>query len=124
MKYLCLCHYDLEKFHNLSPADFEEIGRVCEPRDAELKASGRVRVIGSLGTPEENRTLRANTDGSVDVDDGPYASTRDPFGAFFIVDADSIDEAETIARLHPGTHLVRLMAGGIEIRPIEQYETL
>lgn len=74
--------------------------------------------------PEGFRTLRANTDGSVDAVDAPYASTNDPFGAFFIIDADAIEEAEAIARLHPGTHLGRLLAGGIEIRPIEHYETL
>ena len=124
MKYLCLCHYDLDKFRNLSSADFEEIGRICEPRDAELKASGKVQVIGSLGMPDEFRTLRAKTDGSVEAVDAPYTSTSEPFGAFFIVEADTIEEAEAIARLHPGTHLGRLMAGGIEIRPIEHYETL
>ena len=124
MQYLCLCHYSLKNFGSFGPAEFEEIGRICEPHDAELKASGNVRLIGSLAMPDAFRTLRANRDGSIDVSEGPYASTDEPFGAFLIVEANSMDEAERIARLHPGTHLGHLMAGGIEIRPIEQLERL
>ena len=123
MKFLCLCHYDLNAFGRLGPSDFEEIGRICAPHDAALKASGKVSLIGSLGTPDRFRTLRADQDG-VTAADGPYAETSEPFGAFFIVEADSIDEAVEIARLHPGTHLGHMMKGGIEVRPIEQLEQL
>ena len=123
MKFLCLCHYDLEAFGKLGPADFGEIGRICAPHDAALKASGKVSLIGSLGMPDRFKTLRADS-GGVSLDDGPYEATNEPFGAFFIVEADSIDEAVEIARLHPGTHLGHVMKGGIEVRPIDHLETL
>lgn len=121
MQFLCLCHYDLEAFGKLGPADFAEIGRICAPHDAALKASGKVSMIGSLGLPDQFRTLRADASG-VTLSNGPYEATNEPFGAFFIVEADSIDEAVEIARLHPGTHLGHLMKGGIEVRPIDQVE--
>jgi len=123
MHYLCLCHYDAQAFAALGPADFEEIGRICAPHDAALKASGHVIAVGALGMPEQFRTLRAGPDG-VTVAAGPYAETNEPFGAFFLIEAESMDEAERIARLHPGTHLGALFRGGIEIRPIEQLERL
>jgi hypothetical protein len=123
MQFLCLCHYDLEAFGKLGPADFAEIARICAPRDAELKASGKVSLIGSLGMPDQYRTIRAGQDG-VSVTDGPYAVTGEPSGAFFIVEADSIEQAVEVARLHPGTHLGHLMKGGIEVRPIDQLEQL
>lgn len=123
MKFLCLCRYDLEAFGKLGPDDFTEIGRICAPRDAELKASGRVSLIGSLGMPDQYRTIRADPDG-VSVADGPYAPTNEPFGAFFIVEADSIEQAVEVARLHPGTHLGHVVKGGIEVRPIDQLEQL
>ena len=97
------------------------LGHICAPRDAELKASGKVPIIGSLGMPDQFRTIRADRDG-VRVANGPYAETNEPFGAFFIVEADSIDQAVEIARLHPGTHLGHKMNGGIEVRPISQIE--
>jgi len=121
MLYLCLCHYDAAGFAALGPAEFEEMGRICAPHDQALKESGRLRMVGSLGLPEQSRTLRAGENGVAAVD-GPYAETAEPFGAFFIVEAGSIDEAEAIARLHPGTHLGHLLRGGIEIRPIEHID--
>jgi hypothetical protein len=122
MHYLCLCHYDAAAFAKLGPADFEEMGRICAPHDQALKESGRLRMVGSLAMPEQSRTLRGDETG-LRASDGPYAATDEPFGAFFIVEADSIDEAEAIARLHPGTHLGHILRGGIEIRPVDQLET-
>jgi hypothetical protein len=121
MQFLCLCHYDLAGFGKFGPADFEEMARVCAPHDAALKASGKVSLIGSLDMPDQFKTLRADEKG-VTVSDGPYEATNEPFGAFFIVEADTIDEAVEIARLHPGTHLGHMMKGGIEVRPITQVE--
>lgn len=123
MKFLCLCHYDLTAFSGFGPTEFEAMGRICAPHDEALKASGKVSMVGSLGMPDGFRTLRADRDGTT-VSDGPYAETNEPFGAFFIVEADSLDEAAGIARLHPGTHLGHLCRGGIEIRPIDRLEQL
>ena len=123
MQYLCLCHYDAAAFASLGPAEFEEIGRICAPQDRALKESGHLIAVGALAMPEQSRTLRADAAG-VSAGDGPYAESREPFGAFFLIEADSLDEAEAVARLHPGTHLGAFCRGGIEIRPIEQLERL
>jgi len=121
MKYLCVCYYDAEGFAKLQPADFEKIGALCAPHDARLKASGKVSLIGSLSLPNDFRTLRVRNGVTTD-ESGPYEQTKEPFGAFFIVDAENMDEAARIARLHPGTHLGEIFGGGIEIRPIEMLE--
>jgi hypothetical protein len=123
MHYLCLCHYDAAQFATLGPADFEEIGRICAPHDRALKESGHLLAVGGLGMPDSYRTLRADP-GGVRVEAGPNAETAEPFGAFFLIEADSMDQAEEIARLHPGTHLGARFRGGIEIRPIDGLERL
>jgi hypothetical protein len=123
MKYLCVCYYDAPAFAKLQPADFKKLGESCAPHDERLKASGKVRLIGSLGLPHEFRTLRVRNKAVTD-ESGPYSDTKEPFGAFFIVEADSMDEAVQIARLHPGTHLGDVFGGGIEVRPIETLEQL
>ena len=123
MHFLCVCYYDAARFATFSPSEFAEIERICAQHDPELKASGKVRLIGSLGLPHEFKTLRADGGPAVVVD-GPYDQSQSPFGAFFIVDARDIDEALTIARLHPGTHLGHLSGGGIEVRPIGLPEEL
>lgn len=123
MKFLCVCYYDAAAFAKLQPADFQKIGEICAPHDARLKASGKVSLIGSLGMPNDFRTLRVRN-GKVTDEAGPFEQTKEPFGAFFIVEAENMDEAVTIARLHPGTHLGEMFGGGIEIRPIEGLEQL
>ena len=124
MKFLCLCHYETAAFAQLGPDDFAEIGAICAPHDAALKASGQVNMIGSLGSPDTYHTLRVASGAVVD-EAGPYSETPEPFGAFFIVDAVDIDQAIAIAKLHPGTNLGdKFGRGGIEVRPIETLEML
>ena len=119
MKFLCLCHYESARFAELKPADFEEIGAICAPHDAALKASGKVEMVGALGMPEQSRTLRVEG-GAVTDTAGPFKQMPEPFGAFFIVEAADIDEAVAVAKLHPGTHLgEKFGEGGIEVRPID-----
>ncbi|WP_129778074.1 YciI family protein [Peristeroidobacter soli] len=123
MKFIGVCYYDLEGFAKLQPGDFQKIGELCAPHDARLKASGKVSLIGSLALPNEFRTVRAGKSG-VTEQAGPYEQTKEPWGAFFIVEAQNMDEAVRIARLHPGTHLGEIFGGGIEVRPIESLEQL
>lgn len=123
MKFLCLCYYESAAFARLGPDDFAAIGALCAPHDAALKASGHVEMIGSLGMPDSYRALRVEQGRVIDAA-GPYAPTPEPFGAFFIIDAATMEGAVEIARLHPGTHLGdRMSRGGIEVRPIETLET-
>lgn len=123
MKFLCVCHYEADAFAKLSPADFEKLGAICAEHDARFKASGKVKVIGSLGMPPESRTMRVQN-GTLTEQSGPYFDTNEPIGAFFIIDAENIDEAVRVARLHPGTHIGEMFGGGIEVRPIQSFEEL
>lgn len=124
MKFLCLCHYESAAFARLGPDDFAEIGAICAPHDAALKASGHVDAIGALAMPDTFRSLRVEH-GDIVEQAGPYEATPEPFGAFFIVEAADIEEAVSIAKLHPGVHLGdKFGKGGIEVRPIDTLETL
>jgi hypothetical protein len=123
MKYLCLCYYEEKKFESWSPADLEAIGRECPPHDQALRASGRLNVVGSLALPKETRTIRP-TDGGPVVTAGPFVPTREPLGAFFIVDAKDMAEAVSVASLHPGAKLGRYFGGGIEVQACEMIDQL
>jgi hypothetical protein len=121
MKYLCLCYYDAERFAAISEADLKEVGEICAPLDKKLKESGHLVAVGSLAMPEVSRILRGDNTGIVESE-GPYVKTNEPVGAFFIVDAESFEQAVDIAKLHPGTHVGHKFGGGIEVRPIESLE--
>ncbi len=47
------------------------------------------------------------------VTDGPFAETREQLGGFFLIDAQDLDEAITIA-----TQIPSAKVGTIEIRPV------
>jgi len=121
MKYLCLCHYDEEKFECLSESDRQAIGAACRPHDEALRSSGRLVMVGSLAEPPSSRTLRPGN-GAPSVSDGPYAATGEPLGAFFIIEAKNMDEAIEVASKHPGAQLGRYFGGGIEVRPIDMLD--
>jgi hypothetical protein len=121
MKFLCLCHYDAAKFADCSPDDFARVAEICAPRDAALHASGHLVAVGSLAAPSTYAVIRPGADGPT-VTPGPYADTPEPFGAFFILEAESFEQAVEIAKLHPGAHLGRYFGGGIEVRECESYE--
>ena len=121
MKYLCLCYYDLAKFNALTADDLAEMGRICPPRDQQLRETGRKVADASLAMPDQAKVIRPGADGRPVISEGPYVSTPEPLGAFFIVEAETLDEATEIAAIHPGAHLGHIIAGGIEVRPLDMF---
>ena len=75
MKFLCVCYYDAAAFANFTEEEFKKMGEICAPHDEEFKASGKVRLIGSLALPDQFRTLRADTN-SVTVTEVPMSKHR------------------------------------------------
>jgi len=45
-----------------------------------------------------------------------------PVGAFFIVEAQDMDEAVQVASKHPGAHVGKFLGGGIEVRACEFFQ--
>ena len=120
MHFLCLCHYDLAKFAALGADEFARIRERCAPHDQALYASGHVSLVGSVAAQDAYRTLHAHGD-TVTVETGPYARSDEPFGAFFLIEAEDIDEAVRIAMLHPSANLGSVFGGGIEVRPLDRF---
>jgi hypothetical protein len=46
------------------------------------------------------------------VTDGPFAETKEALGGYYLVDAESLDEALALAKQVPAPF------GGVEVRPI------
>jgi hypothetical protein len=78
------------------------------PKDAELKATGQLRLSASLASPP-SACSRAAARPKVD---GPFAEAKELVGGFFIIEAASRDEAmqpgrHRWARMPPGRHAGR-----------------
>lgn len=121
MKYLGLGYYDPGAFDELPESERRELGERCAPMDEEFRATGWVRAQASLA--EEGRTfLRPGKSGTV-VTDGPFAESKEVVGSFFIVEADTLEEAIEVASLHPAARIGRELGWWIEVRPIAFYGT-
>jgi hypothetical protein len=69
-----------------------------------------------LGLPENATTVRVQ-DGRTLTTDGPFATTKEALGGFFVLEADDLDAAIDVASRVPAARL----GGAIEIRPSETY---
>src|SRR4030095_15182316 len=66
----------------------------------------------SLLAPEMGTTVRVK-DGKRDIQDGPYANTKEQLAGFIILELPSLDAALEWAARCPSTH-----AGAVEVRPL------
>ena len=86
-------------------AIYEEYAAVS--RDKATKHGAQLHPIGAA------KTVRVK-DGSTLVTDGPFAETKETLGGYYLIEADSIDDALALAAKIPSARL----GGSIEVRPI------
>jgi hypothetical protein len=69
-----------------------------------------------LGELSRATTVRVK-DGKTIATDGPFAETKEYLGGFFLVEADSLDEAIEVAAKIPAART----GGAIEVRPVVEH---
>jgi hypothetical protein len=78
----------------------------------ELQASGHYLGANPLHPVSTATSVRVR-DGRPLVTDGPFAETREQFGGYFLINANDLDEALSIAARIPGARM-----GTVEVRPV------
>jgi hypothetical protein len=116
MQYAILCYHD--EGHVWSWSKEEEaavMGRLAEVR-ASLAARGKLGASLRLMPTGAATTLRKSQDPPL-VIDGPFAETKEQLLGFYLIDADDLEDALSVAR-----ELAKANPGGAyEIRPIALY---
>jgi hypothetical protein len=99
-----------------SASDEDRGAMMKEYRDftEELRSSGAM-VAGDALQPTSNATTVRVRDGEQLVTDGPFAETKEQLGGYYLIEADSLDEATAWAAKLPGSK-----HGSVEIRPVMQ----
>lgn len=121
MKYLCLAYYDPKRFDAMPAADMQAMVSQCPALDAQLKATGKLRVSASLAGAQAAISLRPRG-GKPKVTDGPFSEAKEVVGGFFIVEAADRDEAVRLASIHPAATLGEQAGWGIEMHPIDFFQ--
>jgi len=107
MQYLLLIYEDEKRFQNgFSESEFAEYGTFGTKHTAAIKGGNALQPTGAA------KTVRLR-DGKALTTDGPFAETKEQLGGYYLVEADSIDEAASIATGIPAARY-----GSIEVRPV------
>ncbi|OWQ44658.1 hypothetical protein CDL60_24585 [Roseateles noduli] len=120
MKYLGLAYFTPEKFDEMSPDDVKALVSQCPALDETMRATGKVLVSASLGDLDKWKTLRPRG-GKTQITDGPYTETKEVVGGLFIIEADSPEEAQRIAAMHPAAQIGEAGGWAVELIPTDFY---
>jgi len=112
MKYMLLIYHDEPSWDSVPEAERQQIYLEYRKLRADLEASGQF-VTGSQLQPISTATSVRVRDGKELVTDGPFAETHEQLGGFFLIEAENLDEATSIAARIPSAK-----TGTIEVRPL------
>ena len=112
MKYMLLIYHDEQSWDAITESERQQIYGEYRKLREQLQSSGRF-VTGSQLQPIAMATSVRVRDGKELVTDGPFAETHEQLGGFFLIEAENLDEATSIAARIPSAK-----SGTIEVRPL------
>ena len=98
-------------WERLSPEDRESHGEWLERFMAELSEEKNAELV-FLAPADQRKTVRKHENGNLDVTDGPAILGPEQVGGYYIIDAESIEEAVMWAKKG------RWLVGSNEVRQI------
>jgi hypothetical protein len=115
MKYLMLIYGNEQVWNSVDADGFAKLVGEVDGFNAALRESGE--LVDSQGLLPRPRAVRV-VEGAPVVTDGPYLEAKEYVGSYFVVDVDSEERAEQIARSYPALRYSRGLGGGIEMWPL------
>jgi hypothetical protein len=112
MKYLLLVHHDEDAFAKMSEATRKEMLEESVKLTHQLHTK-RQYLSASPLHPASTAVIVRVREGKPLVTDGPFVETREQLAGYFLINAEDLDEAISIARRVPGARI-----GTIEVRPL------
>ena len=115
MKYMLLVYIDEQA---LTESEREHCYVESAQLARDLSANGKYLSAGPLHPVAMATSVRVRN-GKRLVTDGPFAETREQLGGYYLIDAEDLDEAMSIAERVPVAKV-----GTIEIRPVLEIKGL
>ena len=112
MKYMLLIYHDERQFMGLTEDERQNIYREYRALREELTNSGKF-ITGSQLQPTSLARSVTLRNGKQLTMDGPFAETKEQLGGYFLIEAETIIEAELIAARIPSAR-----TGTVEVRPL------
>jgi hypothetical protein len=113
MKYMIMTYESQEDFVARTDSKRQEqYWSAWKAYGAAMKEAGIILSMNGL-QPENMATTVRLIDGQRQVEDGPYANTKDQLGGYFIIDVPDINKAIEWAVRCPAA-----VTGAVEVRPV------
>ncbi|HWC96740.1 MAG TPA: YciI family protein [Candidatus Sulfopaludibacter sp.] len=110
--YLLLLHGN-GRYSTLSPEEMQATFARYRNWGQKLREAGR--MAGSNKLEDGSGRVLSGQNGGLHITDGPYAETKDVVGGYYLINAESYEEAVELARDCPHVDF-----GVIEIRRVEK----
>ena len=112
MQYMLLIYGDERRWASLSPDEERAIYDEYVAFTRELEEAGKIVGAQELQPTATATTVRVR-DAETLVTDGPFAETAEALGGYYVIEAESLDEAVEWAAKIPAAR-----EGAIEVRPL------
>jgi hypothetical protein len=109
---MLLCYDDERAWREAGHDAMTDAMRAARELARELRDSGRYISAAPLHSPEKATCVRVR-DEKRTITDGPFAETNEVLGGYYVILAESRDEAQRVAERHPGVRF-----GAVEVRPL------
>jgi hypothetical protein len=114
VKYLMLMYGAERVWENMPTEQMDRIYAAHRAYGEEMQKAGVIRGGAELRPTTTATTVRF-AGGRPTTLDGPFAETKEQLGGYYLIEADSLDDAIKWAAKLPGSH-----HGSVEIRAIAQ----
>jgi hypothetical protein len=112
-KYMLLLHDDPSAFATMSPEQMQKVIEKYMTWGSRLREAGIISDGNKLAD-EPGKVMRGGQ-GKVRVIDGPYSETKEILGGYYLITADTYDQAVDRARDCPQLEY----GGAIEVRQVD-----
>jgi hypothetical protein len=112
MKYMLLIYHDEQAWNGHTETERQQIYLEYRQLIQKLQSDGKYLAGDQLQPATTASTVRVR-DAKQMVTDGPFAETREQIGGFFMIDANDLKEANSIAAQIPSARM-----GAVEVRPV------
>ena len=113
MQYLLLIHGDENEWRDRSDEEHRAVVAEYLALTEAMRERGAYVASNRLAPTSAASTVRVR-DGEEVVTDGPFAETKEQLGGYYLIEADTIDEALDWAGRIPTAR-----RGSVEVRPIQ-----
>jgi hypothetical protein len=116
MQYMLLIYGNQASWDDRSDEERGQMMQAYGDFTQELRDSGAMIAGDALEPTQTATTVRVQNDETLTTD-GPFAETKEQLGGYYLIEADSLDEAIEWAAKIPGAR-----HGSVEVRPVMVFE--